>query len=148
MTLRSMRAALLIAAIPAGAGAQALTDITSLFVSYSARKNAARPTGELKARLASVDRDASEARRLRRTGEVRRLLAKGNVLLSGGEWTDVLDFANSLLIRSDQVIADSRRPLTARLEQFYSPSIALSRPLIAQVAIKTRPVGTGANTKP
>ena len=106
-------------AIPVGASAQALTDITSLYVSYSARKNAARPAGELKARLDSVDREAAVASRLGRTGEVRRLLAMGNVLLSGGEWTDVLDYATSLLIRTT---ASSPIP-GARLRRGSSSSI-------------------------
>ena len=134
--------------LPAPAAAQALTDITSLFVGFSARRNAAAPAGELKAQLDSLDRDLAVASRFGRTGEVRRLLAKGNVLISGRQWTDTMDFANSLLIRTDRIVVESGAPWSARLEQLYPPTITLSRPLSARVAIRARPVGTGVTSRP
>ena len=145
------RAALLVSALtllPTLVGAQALTNITSLYVGYSSRKVTANPTGELKARLDSVDRDLFAASRQGRTGEMRRLFAKGNLLLSGKPWTDVTDYNASLLLRSDRVVVESQKPYTVRLEQLYAPAIDLTRSLSAHVTIISRPVGAGAAAQP
>src|SRR5262245_50181673 len=101
--------------IPASASPQALTNLSSLRVGYNTRKATVRPEGELKAQIDAVDRDLAEATRLGRTGEIRRLLAKGTTLLAGRPWTDDADYANSLVIRTDRVIADSAKPYYARL---------------------------------
>ena len=142
------RAALLLTLAPALAGAQALTNLTSLYVSYATRRVNANPTGELKARLDSIDRDLFAANRLGRTGEVRRLLAKGNVLLAGNAWTDVADFTASLLLRTDRVVVESQKPYTVRLEQLYAPAIELARPLSAHATLVTRSAGAGASAQP
>ena len=140
-TLRSFaRASVLVALVPALTQAQALTSLTSLYVSYSSRKVTANPTGELKARLDSVDLALFAANRLGHTGEVRRLLAKGNVLLAGQPWTEVADYAASLLLRTDRVVVESQRPYTMRLEQLYTPSIDLTRALTAHATLVTRSV--------
>ena len=72
------RALLLAAALPltpSHVGGQALTSLLSLQVSYNTRKATLNPTGELKARLDSLDRDLAAATRAGRTSEARRLLA-------------------------------------------------------------------------
>ncbi len=139
------RASLLLALAPTLAQSQALTSITSLYVSYNTRKVTANPGGELKARIDSVDRDLQVASRMGRTGEVRRLLAKGNSLLSNRPWTDAADFNASLLLRSDRVVVESQKPYAVRLEQLYSPSIDLTRTLSAHATLMARPAGSPAN---
>jgi poly(3-hydroxybutyrate) depolymerase len=136
---RSLSAAVLLAALaPTVAWPQALTSITSVYVGYASRRATANPTGELKARLDSVDRDLREANRLGRTGELRRLFAKGNALLSGRAWTDSADFANSLLLRTDRVVVESQQPYVVRLEQLYTPSIELTHALSARARLVSR----------
>jgi poly(3-hydroxybutyrate) depolymerase len=142
------RVILLLTLAPTLAWSQALTNLTSLYVGYATRKVTANPTGELKARLDSLDRDLFISSRMGRTGEVRRLLAKGNVLLSGKPWTDVADFTSSLLLRTDRVVVESQTKYTVRLEQLYSPAIDLPRPLSAHATLITRPVGAGASAQP
>lgn len=135
------------ALLPAIAQAQALTSITSLYVGYNTRKMTAKPTGELKARIDSLDRELQTANRYGRTSEVRRLLAKGNTLLANREWTDVADFHASLLLRTDRVVVESQKPYSVRLEQLYAPDIALTRSLMAHATLRARP-GGGAFNQP
>ena len=141
-------AALLLTLAPSLAWSQALTNITSLYVGYSSRKVTANPTGELKAQLDTVDRELIAANRSGRRGEARRLLAKGNALLSGKPWTDVADFNASLLLRTDRVVVESQKTWTVRLEQLYSPAIELPRPLSAHATLVSRAVGAGAAAQP
>ncbi len=133
---------------PALAHAQALTSITSLYVAYSSRKVTANPTGELKAKLDSVDRDLQVASRLGQTSQVRRLLAKGTTLLAGRAWTDVADYNSSLLLRTDHSMSDSDAPLTVRLEQLYAPSLELTRALSARATLSARPPGAAPTAPP
>jgi predicted esterase len=139
MTRRLLLAAALVAALPATALPQAQTNLSSLRVGYNTRKETLKPQGALKAAIDEVDRQLAEATRLGRSAEIRRLIAKGQTLLSGGEWTEALDYANSLVIRTSNVVADSTRPLPVRLEQIYSPSIALTSPLTAHAILRARP---------
>lgn len=128
--------------------AQALTSITSLYVGYSSRKVSAKPTGELRTQLDSVDAALQTASRLGQTSQVRRLLAKGNTLLAGRPWTDVADFNSSLLLRSDQSIVESQAPYVVRLEQLYAPSIELTRALSARASLTMRAPGSAPNAPP
>src|SRR5205814_10105013 len=109
--------------LPGTALAQALTSLASVRVGYNTRKNTVKPQGELKAQIDALDQQIAEATRLGRNGELRRLFAKGVTLLSGRQWTDALDYGNSLVVRTNHVVADSTKPLPARLEQIYQPSI-------------------------
>src|SRR5437773_10615939 len=93
-------AGLLCALVPAEAQPQALTSIQSLRVSYNTRKATVRPQGELKTQIDAVDRDIAEATRLGKVGDVRRFIAKGQALLNGRAWTDVLEYTNSIVIRT------------------------------------------------
>jgi hypothetical protein len=111
--------------VPGIAVPQALPNLTLLRVQYNTRKMTAQPQGELKAQIDALDKQIEEATRLGQTGELQRLFAKGTTLLAGKTWTDELDFATSLVRRTDRSIADSTKPYTARLEQIYSPSIVL-----------------------
>jgi len=128
-----------LALIPSLAAAQALTSLASLRVGYTTRKNTVKPQGELKAQIDALDQQIAEATRLGRTGELRRLFAKGTVLLSGRAWTDALDYAGSLVIRTDHIVADSGKTVPVRLEQIYLPTMALDHPLTAHVELRKRP---------
>ena len=130
-------------AMPSLAFAQAQTSLASLRVGYNTRKATVKPEGELKTQIDAVDRELAEATRLGRTGDVRRLLAKGTTLLAGRAWTPELEFTTSVVIRSDRVVADSSRPYTVRLEQIYAPSLALESPLTAHLVLRQRPTTTG-----
>jgi dienelactone hydrolase len=127
------------ALLPADASPQALTPLSSLRVSYNTRKATVRPQGELKTQIDEIDRQIAEAMRLGRLGEVRRLYAKGQTLLAGREWSDVLEFSNSITLRTERVLADSSKAYTLRLEQIYASAIALERPLSAHVMLRKRP---------
>jgi poly(3-hydroxybutyrate) depolymerase len=139
-------AVVLCALLPAPATPQALTSLASLRVGYNTRKATVRPEGELKAQIDAIDMELAEATRFGRTAEIRRLLAKGTTLLSGRPWTDVLEFSNSLVLRSDRVVVDSTKPYAVRLEQIYSPSIQLERSLTARVALRKRTTPAPAAT--
>ncbi len=136
------RAAMLLLLGPTLGQAQALTSITSLYVTFSTRRITANPSGALKAQLDSLDQDLLGANRAGQVSQVRRLLAKGNVLLTGRAWTDVADFGNSLLLRSDRVVVESQIPYVVRLEQLYAPTIDLPRSLTAHATLTARTAGT------
>jgi predicted esterase len=135
------RGALLGALVPTVAWPQALTSLTSVYVGYASRRATANPTVELKARLDSLDHELRAANELGRTGELRRLFAKGNALLSGRPWTDSAEFANSLLLRSNRVVVESQQPYVVRLDQLYTPSVELSRALSARARLVARQSG-------
>ena len=126
-------------AIPAVASSQALTSLQSVRVGYNTRKATVKPTGELKAQIDEIDRQIAEATRLGKNAELRRLMAKGTTLLAGRPWTDVLDYTNSVVLRTDHIVADSTKPYPVRLEQIYSPSIELTHALTAHVIVRQRP---------
>ena len=134
-------------AIMAGeAQAQALTSLASLRTSYNTRKATVRPEGELKAQIDAIDQAIAAATRVGQLGEVRRLMAKGQTLLAGRQWTPELDYSNSLVIRTEHVVADSTKAYAARLEQIYMPSIELARSLTARPKLQKRlPVAAAGN---
>ena len=137
--------ALLLFIAPMPVLAQALPSVALERVIYGTRKATVRPTGTLAVRIDSVDAALADATRLGRTGEIRRLLAKGRALLDGREWTDALDYETSLVLRADRVIVDPARPYVVRVEQLYAPSIRLPPELTAQATLHPRgPRSTGA----
>src|SRR5215467_177654 len=126
-------AAALALLFPATGFPQALTSLASVRVGYVTRKNTVKPQGELKAQIDAIDAQIAEASRLGRTGELRRLYAKGLSLLNGRPWTDAADYSASLVLRTPRVVVDSSTPYTVRLEQIYTPSLAL------QAAVRAHP---------
>jgi len=54
---------------------------------------------------------------------VRKLYAKGVILLSGRTWDDTLEFSNSLILRAEEVCVDSGEPYAVRVEQTYVPAV-------------------------
>jgi predicted esterase len=133
--LRFFMIALSLCLFSLAAGAQARRNLSLARVGYNTLKTTVNPQGELKARIDAIDKELAAATRQGRTGEVRHLLAKGVVLLSGREWTDQLEFSSSLVLRTDAVIVDSSKPWTVRLEQIYQPKIDLAGSLTALASI-------------
>ena len=139
-------AGLVIVLAPAAALPQALTSLASVRVTYTTRKNTVKPQGELKAQIDALEAQIAEASRLGRTGEIRRLYAKGMALLAGRPWTDAADFGASLVLRTEHVVADSLKPYVMRLEQIYTPSIELKNSVAAHVILRKRAVPATGST--
>src|ERR1700720_2516460 len=114
MKLRTLAIVALSFVVPATAMPQALTNLASVRVGYTTRKNTVKPQGELKAQIDALDAQIAEASRLGKNGELRRLYAKGITLLAGRPWTDAAEYSNSLVLRTDRVVADSGRPYPFR----------------------------------
>jgi predicted esterase len=132
----------MVCGLAALAPAQSLPNLPLARLAYTVKKRTVNPQGEMKEKIDAVDRELNEATKQGKIGEVRRLLAKGQTLLNGNAWTDLLDFSNSLAVRSDNVFVDSSKPYTARLEQIYSPSIDLAHSLTARVSLR-KPAAPG-----
>jgi len=148
MRLRSLAIVALVFVVPATAWPQALTNLSSLRVGYNTRKNTVKPEGALKAQIDALDAQVAEAARLGKNGELRRLYAKGVLLLNGRPWTDEVEYAHSIVLRTDRVVVDSAKPYAVRLEQIFTPSINLERPLTAHVSLRKRPVPAAPNQQP
>jgi hypothetical protein len=128
-------------ASPWHAAAQALPNVNLTRVLYNTRKATVKPEGELKAQIDAVDAAIAEATKLGQTGEVRRQIAKGIVLLDGRAWTPALDFQTSLVLRAERTVVDSAAPYAVRLEQIYRPAIDLTPALSVAVRLKKRQPG-------
>ena len=151
MNARLMTAAVCLsicALVPGSVRAQALTSLSSVRVGYTTRKNTVKPQGELKAQIDALDAQIAEATRLGKTGELRRLFAKGIALLNGTPWTDTLDYSRSLVLRAPRVIVDSSRPYTVRLEQIYASSLALQNTVGAHLTLRRRPAPAAPGRTP
>ena len=138
----------LCALVPAAALSQALTSLSSVRVGYNTRKNTVKPTGELKAQIDALDAQIAEAGRFGRSGELRRLYAKGITLLAGRAWTDAADYSSSLVLRTPAVVVDSSQPYSVRLEQIYLPALTLENGVTARVALRQRPAPPVPNQPP
>src|SRR5271170_3846735 len=110
-------AASLAISLSAPAFPQSLPNLALANLNYTVRKRTVNPQGELKQKIDENDRAIAEARQFGRIGDVRRLLAKGQVLLAGNAWTDELDFASSITLRTERVFVDTQKPYAIRLEQ-------------------------------
>ena len=139
---KTILTALLAFGLASPAFPQAQTSLASLRVGYTTRKATVKPEGELKTQIDALDKELADATRAGRTGDVRRLLAKGTALLSGRPWSPELEFTTSVVVRSASVVIDSTKPYTARLEQIYAPAITLEHPLTAHVRLRERPAVT------
>src|SRR5215471_20152195 len=132
---RRLLAIFLLASFSPLAHSQSLPNLALTRLNYTVTKRQVNPQGELKQKIDAVDKDLAEATRLGRTAEVRRQIAKGLTLLAGKDWTDQIDFASSLVLRSEHLFVDSAKPATVRLEQIYSPSLALEGPPSALISL-------------
>jgi poly(3-hydroxybutyrate) depolymerase len=138
----------LFALLPAAAGAQALTSLSSVRVGYTTRKNTVKPQGELKAQIDALDAQIADASRLGKNGELRRLFAKGLALLNGTPWTDTLDYSRSLVLRTPRVIVDSSKPYAVRLEQIYASTLPLQNAVSAHLTLHKRPAPPAPGEQP
>jgi len=135
--------------LPAHAAGQALTSLASVRVGYTTRKNTVKPQGELKAQIDALDAQIAEATRLGKTGELRRLFAKGIALLGNGDpWTEAYEYSRSLALRSQRVVVDSSKPYEVRLEQIYAPSLALANAVSAHVTLRKRAAAPAPGQRP
>jgi hypothetical protein len=100
----------LLAIIPAETSAQSRPNPLLLRLTYNISKAQAKPEGDLKDALDALEKELAEAAQAGRTGEVRRLYAKGIAILQKREWTDASDFARSLVLRAEETCIDSSRP--------------------------------------
>jgi len=133
-------------AVAAPALPQSLPNLALANLNYTVRKRTVNPQGELKEKIDQNDREMAEARRVGRMGDVRRLLAKGQALLAGTAWTDELDFASSITLRTERVFVDTQKPYAIRLEQIYSSTLAVDHNLTAHASLlKPRAGGRGGN---
>lgn len=141
--MRSLLVGLLLASLlfPVTVGAQALPNVNLTRVLYNARKTTVNPQGELKAQIDAVDQAIADATKRGQLGEVRRQIAKGLTLLDGKAWTPALDYQTSLALRTERTVADSSMPYVVRLEQIYTPDIALSPAVTTTVRLKARASG-------
>ena len=91
-------------------------------------------------------RRSPRRRRLGKSGEMRRLIAKGITLLAGRPWTDAPISATRSSCAPTTSSPIRRRPYAVRLEQIYAPSIELQRSLTAHVVLRKRPAAPGAGS--
>src|SRR4051812_9207709 len=145
MKARLLAIVALCALVPATALPQALTSLASVRVGYTTRRNTVKPQGELKAQIDALDAQIAEAARLGRSGELRRLYAKGLSLLGGRPWTAEAEYTQSIVLRTDRVVADSAKPYAVRLEQIFAPALDLPRTVSAHVTLRKRPAAPVPN---
>ncbi len=127
--------ALILAVLTAFAAAQPRPNLALSRVIYFTLKSQVKLQGDLRDKIAALDKDMAEAARAGRTGEVPPPAGQRVVLLSGREWTDELEFSASLVLRAEETYADSGRPYTVRVEQICAPKIALSDPLAVRLSL-------------
>src|SRR5579885_732525 len=142
-SLRRTLFSLSVFALVPAALAQTLPNLALARLQYTVRKRTTNMQGDLKDKIDANDKALNEATRIGNAGEVRRLLLKGMTLLSGNAWTDVLDYGGSLALRSERVFVDTSKPYAVRLEQIYTPAIALEKSLTAHVTLRKPPAGRG-----
>jgi predicted esterase len=140
LRLAVIAALFLLVIVPMNAPAQSRPNLMIVRLAYNNVKAQAKLEGELKDKIAALEKELAEAARTGRNGEARRLFSKGIFLLQGKEWTDELDFAGSLVLRAEEICVDSSRPFIVRLEQSYAPRIRLNASLTARVSLH-RPEG-------
>lgn len=129
---------LAVVCLPSATTAQALPGISGLRVAYNTRKATVNPQGELKAQIDGVDTAIADALKAGNLGEARRSLAKGMTLLAGAPWTPEIDYASSLVLRTERTVVDPASPYALRLEQIYRPDIVLSQDLTVRVSLRQR----------
>jgi len=136
-------AVVIASAIPGAGAAQTPVEIAAARARYSTLKATVKPEGDLRREIDAIDKALAEAMRLDNRAEVLRLFARGTVRLSGQPWTEIFDYASSVLLRADRLWVDPSSPYTIRLQQIYAPSLALRAALTAHVTLH-RPPRAGA----
>jgi dienelactone hydrolase len=114
-------------------------DLTTLGAAVRAWRAASQAAEAVKA---EADKLISESQAAGQTGEARRQLAHAGLLLEGRSWDAPQEFAWSLALRPDEVVADSALPLIARLTQTYPASYKSAAGLKLQVSLSEKPEKT------
>ncbi|MBZ5605848.1 MAG: prolyl oligopeptidase family serine peptidase [Acidobacteriia bacterium] len=144
--MKMLRRMIVFALLLAPAFPQSLPNLPLVRLGYTVKKRTTKLDGDLKEKIDANDRALNDATRNGNIGEVRRLIAKGMVLLNGGEWTDQLDYNSSLALRPDHAFVDTSKTYAVRIEQIYMPSIALEKPLSAHATLRKFAGGRGNAT--
>lgn len=124
--------------------AQARDQISGLYARYVTVKARAKPEGDLKRQIEALDAELARAFELGRSGEIRRLYAKGTALLTGKQWNAEAEFAASLALRSERVFVDPAQPVSLHLEQIYAPAIELTALPTLRVSLYAAKLPPGA----
>src|SRR5919106_2396405 len=77
MKISRVLLAILLVLTPIAAAPQAPTSLSLVRVLYNTRKATVSPQGDLKVQIDALDKEIGDAMRLGRSGEARRLFAKG-----------------------------------------------------------------------
>jgi dienelactone hydrolase len=107
-------------------------DIPSLSAAVRALRGASKAGDDVKAKVEAL---VSEAQAAGQSGEARRRLANAYVLLKGQPWDDKQEFAWSLALRPNEVVADSALPFIAHLTQTYTASYKAPSGLKVRVSL-------------
>jgi poly(3-hydroxybutyrate) depolymerase len=94
-------------------------DVAILAQMVRALQPAAQLTGEGKAQVDRLTKEAAALQREGNTGDARRRLSQAIVLQLGRAWNAKEEYAASLVLRSDATVADSSRPYVAQLAQRF-----------------------------
>jgi dienelactone hydrolase len=101
-------------------------DIQTLSSAVRALRRTAAVSDGIRAKADQLMADAGPGRG---GVDTRRKLANAWVLLNGGSWDEKQDYAWSLTLRPNEIVADSSLPFIARLSQIYPASLRTSDPL-------------------
>lgn len=128
---RCIAAALLAAGIVSAQSSPAITqasqpDIQTLSTAVRALRRTAPVSDEIRAK---ADQLIAEAGPGRGGSDSRHKLANAWILLQGESWDQKQEYAWSLALRPDEIVADSSLPFIARLSQIYPASLQSTNPL-------------------
>jgi poly(3-hydroxybutyrate) depolymerase len=95
---------------------------------------------------ARVDKLTAEAQAAGQSGEARRRMANAYALLKGQTWDEKQDYAWSLALRPNEVVADSALPFIVHLTQTYPASLKTANGLKVRLSLsveksKSEPLG-------
>jgi predicted esterase len=107
-------------------------DLPALSAAVRAMRATSKVSDDVKAKAAAL---ATEAQALGQTGEAHRRLAEAYTLLKGESWDGRQEYASSLALRPNDVVADPAMPFVARLTQVYPASYKAAKSLKARVSL-------------
>ena len=94
-------------------------DLQALSTAVRALRRTSTASDDAKAK---ADQLTAEAQAVGQNGEARRRMANAYILLKSQSWDQKQEYAWSLALRPDNVVADSSLPLIVRLTQTYPAS--------------------------
>ena len=117
-------------------------DLQTLSTAVRGLRRASTAADDVKAKADKLIADAQAAGQ---TGEARRRMANAYVLLKGHPWDDKQDYAWSLALRPDEIVADPALPFIVRLTQTYPATWKSANPL--KVRVSLAPENSGAEVR-